>query len=78
MRYRPGDIVTDGTRALAGQVRDVHGNTLTLARPGGYVWEAEARGCWPASPEEREALHPRGALRLIGEERPARTAPPSS
>lgn len=67
MRYRVGDIVMDGTRALAGRVHDVHGKRLTLIRPSGYAWDVEADACWTASPEERTALSPRGALRVIGE-----------
>ncbi len=65
MRYRVGDIVTDAQRALTGQVRDVHGNLLTLVRPSGYVWEVTVEQCWTASPEERESLTPRGAVRII-------------
>jgi hypothetical protein len=65
MRYRPGDIVTDATRALTGQVREVDGDVLTLVRPSGYVWEAAVDQCWTASPEERASLTPRGALRII-------------
>ncbi|MER8231038.1 hypothetical protein [Streptomyces sp. NPDC094049] len=65
MRYRVGDVVTDGQRALTGQVRDVHGNLLSLVRPSGYLWEAAIEQCWTASPEERAALTPRGAVRVI-------------
>lgn len=73
--YREGDIVTDGTRALAGQVRAVDGALLTLARPGGYEWTANPAACWPASPNERAALTPRGAARIISTAAPE---PPSS
>ncbi len=65
MRYRVGDVVTDAQRALTGQVRDVHGNLLTLVRPSGYLWEAAVEHCWSASPEERASLTPRGAVRII-------------
>jgi len=65
VRYRVGDVVTDAQRALTGQVRDVHGNVLTLVRPSGYLWEAAADQCWTASPTERESLTPRGAVRII-------------
>lgn len=70
MRYREGDIVVDGTRALAGQVRAVDGSLLTLARPGGAEWTAKSDNCWTASPQEREAMNPRGAVRVIS------TSPP--
>ncbi|MFJ6520976.1 hypothetical protein ACIQJ4_22325 [Streptomyces filamentosus] len=70
------DVVTDGTRALAGQVRAVNGDLLTLARPEGTEWTANVTDCWSASPEEREALNPRGAIRLIGEHLPP-VQPPS-
>ncbi|WP_030208603.1 hypothetical protein [Streptomyces bikiniensis] len=65
MRYREGDCVVDGTRALVGQVHAVDGALLTLTRPGGYEWTATARDCWTASPQERESLTPRGAARVI-------------
>ncbi|MEK9521474.1 hypothetical protein ACIOMM_21275 [Streptomyces sp. NPDC087908] len=70
------DVVTDGTRALAGQVRAVNGDLLTLARPGGMEWTAKAADCWSASPEERRALRPSGAIALIGEHLPP-VQPPS-
>ncbi|MCX4987109.1 hypothetical protein [Streptomyces sp. NBC_00572] len=76
MMYREGDVVTDGTRALAGQVRAVNGDLLTLARPGGTTWQAKADNCWAASPEERRALRPSGAITLIGEHLPP-VQPPS-
>ncbi len=65
MRYRVGDVVTDGQRALTGQVRALHGDLLTLVRPSGYLWEAAVEQCWTASPEERASLTPRGAVRII-------------
>ncbi|MFI9124026.1 hypothetical protein ACIGW0_32315 [Streptomyces bikiniensis] len=65
MRYRIGDVVTDARRALTGRVQGVHGNSLTLVRPSGYLWEATADQCWAASPEERASLTPRGAVRII-------------
>lgn len=65
MTYRRGDVVTDATRALTGAVRDVNGNELTLARPSGYAWKATVEHCWTASPEERESMTPRGAVRII-------------
>ncbi|MEU6980231.1 hypothetical protein [Streptomyces sp. NPDC046371] len=74
MRYRVGDVVTDAQRALTGQVRDVHGNLLTLVRPSGYLWEVAMDQCWTASPEERQSLTPRGAVRVIS----TSPAPPSS
>lgn len=74
MRYRVGDVVTDAQRALTGQVRDVHGNLLTLVRPSGYLWEVAMDQCWTASPEERQSLIPRGAVRVIS----TSPAPPSS
>ncbi|MEU8621495.1 hypothetical protein [Streptomyces sp. NPDC048623] len=55
----------DAARALTGQVRDVNGNLLTLVRPGGFEWETTAEQCWTASPEERQSLTPRGAMRII-------------
>jgi hypothetical protein len=79
VRYRQGDFVVDGTRALAGQVRDVKDGELTLARPGGYEWTATVNDCWPASPEERASLTPRGAVRVISTAHPpSSTEPPSS
>ncbi|WP_329622910.1 hypothetical protein OG357_22870 [Streptomyces sp. NBC_01255] len=75
-RYRPGDYVVDGTRALAGQVRDVHGSLLTLARPNGYSWDAKSTDCWTASPQERASMTPQGAVRIISTAPPP--APPSS
>ncbi|APD18502.1 hypothetical protein HOR43_gp55 [Streptomyces phage Ididsumtinwong] len=68
--------MTDGARALAGQVRAVNGDLLTLARPGGMEWTATETNCWAASPEDREALRPSGAIRLIGEHLPP-VQPPS-
>ncbi|MFB7369997.1 hypothetical protein ACFC0D_09175 [Streptomyces sp. NPDC056222] len=65
MTYRRGDVVTDATRALTGQVRDVNGTALTLARPSGHVWQATVEHCWTASPEERASMTPRGAVRII-------------
>ncbi|KQX59427.1 MULTISPECIES: hypothetical protein [unclassified Streptomyces] len=65
MRYRVGEVVTDAQRALTGRVRGVHGGMLVLVRPSGYLWEAAADQCWAASPEERESLTPRGAVRVI-------------
>lgn len=65
MRYRKGDVVTDATRALTGEVREVRGDVLTLVRPRGHVWEATAEECWTASPQERASMTPRGAVRLI-------------
>ncbi|MFJ3900696.1 hypothetical protein [Streptomyces sp. NPDC090025] len=65
MRYRQGDIVTDATRALTGEVHCVHADTLILVRPSGYVWQAAVDQCWTASPQERESLTPRGAVRVI-------------
>jgi hypothetical protein len=65
VRYRKGDVVTDAARALTGEVRDVHGNVLTLVRPSGYAWEAMVEQCWTASPEERGSMTPRGAVRII-------------
>ncbi|MFJ8658398.1 hypothetical protein [Streptomyces sp. NPDC093795] len=62
--------MTDAQRALTGQVTGVHGNLLTLVRPSGYLWEAAMDQCWTASPTEREALTPRGAVRVIS------TSPP--
>lgn len=76
MRYRVDDVVTDGTRALAGQVRAVNGDLLTLARPGGTEWTANATDCWAASPEERRSLRPSDAITLIGEHLPP-VQPPS-
>lgn len=55
MRYRVGDVVTDAQRALTGRVRYVHGNLLTLVRPGGYLWEAAVDECWTASPRNARA-----------------------
>ena len=75
-RYRTGDYVVDGVRALAGQVRDVHGSLLTLARPNGYEWTAKRDDCWTASPQERASLTPQGAVRIISTA-PSH-APPSS
>ncbi|WP_435974741.1 hypothetical protein [Streptomyces sp. Qhu_M48] len=75
MKYRVGDVVTDGQRALTGRVRDVRGNLLSLVRPSGYLWEAAVEQCWTASPEEREALTPRGAVRVISTS-PARSSSP--
>jgi hypothetical protein len=74
MRYTRGDVVTDGQRALTGQVWDVHGNLLTLVRPGGYEWKASVEQCWTASPQDRQAMTPRGAVRIISTSR----APSSS
>ncbi|MGW0117662.1 hypothetical protein [Streptomyces sp. NPDC003327] len=65
MRYATGDVVTDGQRALTGRVLGVCAGRLVLGRPGGFEWEAAAEHCWPASPQEREAITPRGALRII-------------
>ncbi|MFD3332740.1 hypothetical protein ACFWV1_08810 [Streptomyces sp. NPDC058700] len=65
-----GDVVTDAQRALTGEVRDVHGNLLTLVRPSGYLWEAAIDQCWTASQAERASLTPRGAVRIIS------TSPP--
>ncbi|MEU7117869.1 hypothetical protein [Streptomyces zaomyceticus] len=65
--------MTDAQRALTGQVRHVHGNLLTLTRPGGYLWEAAVDECWTASPQERASLTPRGAIRVISTSAPARS-----
>ncbi|MFC8271375.1 hypothetical protein ACFUJR_02275 [Streptomyces sp. NPDC057271] len=65
MRYQKGDVVTDATRALTGEVREVREGVLTLARPSGHVWEATVEQCWTASPEERASMTPRGAVRII-------------
>ncbi|MFJ3900959.1 hypothetical protein [Streptomyces sp. NPDC090025] len=73
MRYRIGDIVTDGQRALTGQVQEVRGGVLVLGRPGGFVWEAAPGDCWTASPEERRAMTPRGAVRVISTSRVPRS-----
>ncbi|WP_282695825.1 hypothetical protein [Streptomyces sp. CC208A] len=67
MSFRPGDVVMDSGRCVAGEVRDVDGDVLTLVRPGGAKWTADARKCRTAAPEDREALRPSGALRLIAE-----------
>ncbi|MGW8762380.1 hypothetical protein ACWGN5_07755 [Streptomyces sp. NPDC055815] len=75
-QFRQGDFVVDGTRALAGQVRDVRGGLLTLARPNGYAWDAKSADCWTASPEERASLTPRGAIRIISTA--TQPEPPSS
>ncbi|MGW2481798.1 hypothetical protein ACWCWQ_18490 [Streptomyces sp. NPDC001571] len=70
MRYREGEIVVDMARSLAGQVTDVHGNVLTLARAGGRtVWEQEADQCRTASPAEAASLTPGGAIRVISSSR---------
>ncbi|MFG2717334.1 hypothetical protein ACGFW5_03365 [Streptomyces sp. NPDC048416] len=70
MKYRKGEIVVDMARNLAGQIKDVHGNVLTLARSGGRgVWEQEADQCRPASPVEAESLTPGGAIRVISSSR---------
>ncbi|WP_282695755.1 hypothetical protein [Streptomyces sp. CC208A] len=63
--YRLGDFVTDATRALTGQVHAVHGKTLTLVRPSGFLWEADADQCWKASAQERAGLTPGGTVRVI-------------
>ncbi|MFE0701995.1 hypothetical protein [Streptomyces sp. NPDC058872] len=65
MRYREGDIVVDGTRALVGRVRAVGGPLLTLARPTGVEWTANAADCWTASAAERQSITPRGAVLVI-------------
>ncbi|MEV6326647.1 hypothetical protein [Streptomyces sp. NPDC051909] len=65
MRYRTGDIVTDAARALTGKVHCVHGDSVILVRPSGHTWEAAVSQCWTASPEERQSLTPRGAVRVI-------------
>ncbi|MFD5770642.1 hypothetical protein ACFWIN_33105 [Streptomyces sp. NPDC127049] len=65
MMYRIGEYVTDATRALTGQVHAVHGRTLVLLRPSGFLWEAEADQCWKASPQERAGLTPAGGVRVI-------------
>ncbi|MEX0172451.1 hypothetical protein [Streptomyces sp. LMG1-1-1.1] len=68
--------MTDAQRALSGQVLGVHGNSLTLVRPSGYLWEAAVEQCWTASPAERESLTPRGAVRVISTSpSPARPTP---
>ncbi|MEU7034088.1 hypothetical protein ABZ958_10450 [Streptomyces sp. NPDC046237] len=57
--------MTDATRALTGEVREVRGSVLTLVRPSGHAWEATVGQCWTASPEERASMTPRGAVRII-------------
>ncbi|MER6097719.1 hypothetical protein ABT154_18045 [Streptomyces sp. NPDC001728] len=68
--------MTDAQRALTGRVRGVHGGMLVLVRPSGYLWEAAMDQCWTASPEERECLTPRGAVRVISTS-PSPTRPSS-
>ncbi|RSS40947.1 hypothetical protein [Streptomyces sp. WAC08241] len=65
MKYREGDVVVDGTRALVGRVRVVGRSFLTLTRPGGAEWTATPENCWTASPEERASITLRGAVQVI-------------
>ncbi|MEU9098287.1 hypothetical protein [Streptomyces sp. NPDC048361] len=70
MNYRKGEVVVDMARNLAGQVKDVHGNVLTLARSDGRgVWEQETDQCRPASSVEAASLTPGGAIRVISSSR---------
>ncbi|MER0447940.1 hypothetical protein ABR738_25865 [Streptomyces sp. Edi4] len=70
MKYAKGEVVVDMARNLAGQVMEVNGNALTLARSEGWgTWEQEADQCRPASPVEAASLTPGGAIRVISSSR---------
>ncbi|MFE9408496.1 hypothetical protein ACFYN0_06825 [Streptomyces sp. NPDC006704] len=70
MRYAKGDVVVDMARNLAGQVMEVNGNALTLARSEGRgMWEQEVDQCRPASHVEAASLTPGGAIRVISSSR---------
>jgi hypothetical protein len=45
-----GDIVRDHSRGTIAEVREISEaeETLTLSRPAGYSWRADARQCTPA------------------------------
>lgn len=42
MKFVPGTVVVDTSRCKAGTITDVDGSKLTLVRPSGLVWEADA------------------------------------
>lgn len=65
--YKKGDFVMDVPRNLVGQVKDVHGNLLTLAWPGSRTtWEQDDDQCRTASLAEREQVSPSPEIRSVG------------
>lgn len=51
-----GDVVKDWRRDQVAEVVAVNGDTLTVARPSGIEWPAEARQCRPATEQEKADL----------------------
>lgn len=68
-----GDVVKDWRRDVVAVVEKVHGNELTLARPSGTNWPADARKCRPATREE-SAEYDRLTLALAKAKTQERTA----